>query len=352
MSPFTRVSAGLTCALALAACSSSDPSPERDATEVPSDDAEPLLEAPDDGWLVESIGKNVEPTEDVEYCEVTRLPGEPGETYYVGRMEIAFNEYSHHLILFTVPPGSEAESEYDVGDIVPCQGAHEFGTVSALGGSQLAYQDIVYPQGVARTVIGGQMAIINYHHLNTSTSDAWGHHAVALHLVDASEIVYQARTFTFVNPAFEVPAGEQASFTTECTFDDDLQLWSLTRHTHQWGTDFEVSFVSDERSSDTFWTSTHYEEDTNFRFRTRLGLDTDTIQMKAGEGFQFTCHFDNTTDEPLRFGYQARDEMCILFGTYWDPTPGAGTPPQSCVVTALDESGFGVGERFDAPGFD
>jgi hypothetical protein len=176
-------------------------------------------------------------------------------------------------------------------------------------GSQLPYQDIVYPGGVARTVIGGQMVIINYHHLNTSTGDVWGQHAIALHHVDASEVVYEARTFTFVNPAFEVPAGEERSFTSECTFDHDLQVWALTRHTHRWGTDFEVSFIGDERSGEIFWTSEHYEEDTNFRFATRLGLDTDTVQMKAGDGFRFTCHFDNTTDDTLRFGFEARDEM-------------------------------------------
>jgi hypothetical protein len=342
----------LAAPLALGGCSSSDPSTDVDTPSGPQNQAAPLLDAPDDGWLVESIGTTIDAGQDVEYCEVARLPGTPGETYYVSRMEVAFNEYSHHLILFTVPPGSEAESDFEVGDIVPCQGAHQFGTVSALTGSQLPYQDVVYPEGVGRSVIGGQMIVINYHHLNTSTENVWGHHAIALHLVDESEVVYQAKTFAFANGAFEVPPQEQRAFTSECTFDHDLQVWALTRHTHRWGTDFEVSYISDDRSQDVFWTSTDFEGDTNFRLQTRLGLDTETVQMKAGEGFRFTCNFDNTTDEPLRFGFEATDEMCILFGQYWDPTPGANTPPQSCVVSSVDDTGFGVGERFDAPGFD
>jgi hypothetical protein len=339
-------------ALALGGCSSSDDASEPQASDLPEQREQPLLEAPEDGWLIESIGMNIAPGEDVEYCEVARLPGTPGQTYYVNRTQVAFNEYSHHLILFTVPPGSDAESEFEVGDIVPCNGAHQFGAVSALTGSQQAYQDVTYPEGVGRTVVGGQMVVINYHHLNTSNQAAWGRHAVALHLVDGSGIDHLARTFAFANTAFEIPPGTQRSFTSECTFDHDVQVWALTRHTHRWGTDFEVSFVGGDRGDDVFWKSEHYEADTNFRFRTELGLDSETLLMNAGEGFRFTCHYDNTTDETLRFGFGARDEMCILFGQWWEVTPGAGTPPQSCMISEVDETGFGVGQRIDAPGFD
>lgn len=340
-------------ALVLGACSSSDPGTTPDEPVEPeAETTEALLDPPASGFLIESIGTNIRAGEDVEYCEVARFPGSPDETYYVNRMEVAFNEFSHHLILYTVPPGSEAESQYEVGDIVPCNGAHQFGTVGALTGSQKPYQNIQYPDGIGRTVQGGQMIIWNYHHLNTSKDDVWGRHAVAMHTVDKSEIVQLAKTFAMANVAIDVPPRSEASFTSECTFDQDIQVWALSRHTHQWGTNFDVSFVGDRLGDEHLWTSTDYEADTSFQFERDYGLDSPTIRMRAGEGFRFTCHYDNPTDEPLRFGFEATDEMCILFGAWWDVTPDADTPGQSCVIQSIDADGIGRGERFDAPGFE
>jgi hypothetical protein len=47
------------------------------------------LEAPKSGFQVRSHGAEVQPGEDVEYCEVARLPGEAADEYYVNRVELA-----------------------------------------------------------------------------------------------------------------------------------------------------------------------------------------------------------------------------------------------------------------------
>ncbi len=334
-------------ALAMAGCSSADvgdPAPDGNepgtgpATEI-------LLEPPANGFTMESIGTSIEAGQDIEYCEVARLPGTPDETFYIERFESAISGYSHHLILFSIPPGSDAEQEYEVGDIIECNGAHEFGTISAVTGTQLPYNEVDYPDGIGRKLEGGQMVIFNYHHLNTSADDVWGRHAVNFHLAEADDIQKLAKTFAMVNASIDTPPRSKASFTGECRFDHDIEVWGLVRHTHRWGKDFDVSFASDKRNNEHLWTSTDFEADTEYDFG-------DPILMEAGEGFRFTCDFDNTTDQPLKFGLKATDEMCILFGAWWEVNVGDEIPGQSCGMPTIDPDGISRGVRIDAPGFD
>src|SRR5687768_14590366 len=46
------------------------------------------LPVPRNGFQVRSIGEEIAPGEDVEYCEVGELPGEPSQTYYVKSIEL------------------------------------------------------------------------------------------------------------------------------------------------------------------------------------------------------------------------------------------------------------------------
>src|SRR5262245_56918193 len=99
-------------------------------------------------------------------CEIVRLPGSPGETYYVQRIESCMTSGSHHLIVATIDPGSETEADAVEGQIVQCispAGVSE--AITPLTASQLPYYEEAFPTGVARAYRGGQLAIFNYHYL-------------------------------------------------------------------------------------------------------------------------------------------------------------------------------------------
>ena len=88
-------------------------------------------------------------------------------------------------------------------------------------------------------------------------------------------------------------------------------VFQLTRHTHQWGTDFPVKYKGGPKDGELIFTSPDYENaDYNFE---------EPALIRAGEGFEWTCNYQNTTDSVLRFGIKATDEMCILFGQIYDP---------------------------------
>src|SRR5687768_18199628 len=66
------------------------------------------LERPERGLQVRNIGTQIGPGEDAEWCEVAELPGDPGQTYYVDKVEVANAPFSHHLFVSTAIPGSKA----------------------------------------------------------------------------------------------------------------------------------------------------------------------------------------------------------------------------------------------------
>jgi hypothetical protein len=89
-------------------------------------------------------------------------------------------------------------------------------------------------------------------------------------------------------------------------------VFKLTRHTHKWGTEFPVSFAGGESDGELIYSSPNYE-DPDFFFE-------EPVLVQAGEGFEWTCNYNNTTESTLRFGVKATDEMCILFGQIYHPT--------------------------------
>ena len=326
----------LSASLTLLACGSgNDEGSGEPGGPKPGGDPVSTLEVPTQGFQMKSIGTTILAGEDVEYCEVAVVPGEEGEDIFFNRVETALSGYSHHLIIYTVEPGSEADANTTVGEILPCQGTHDLGDgIGSIGGAQKPYSNTVYPEGAGRKLIGGQKIIWNYHHLNTSTEDVAARHALNVHTVPS--IDHLAKTMAWVNIGINTPPRSRAEFTGQCAVRDDVMVWALSRHTHRWGTDFDVYFAGGERDGEHLWTSTDFELDINYAFE-------EPILMRKGEGFRFTCAFDNTTDEPLRFGPKATDEMCILFGVYWAPEAGAEVSRQSCVMFKEDENGVAHG---------
>lgn len=280
------------------------------------------LPPPERGFQVRSVGATIEPGEDVEYCEVVELPGGPDDVYFVNRFESQMTGGSHHLIVEAIEPGSPTEANAQPGDRVECITSRAFGEdLGAVTGSQAPYKDETYPEGVGRRYVGGQRLVFDYHYFNTGSEPLAAAAAVNFHTVEAERVHTIARNFGFYNFGIDTPPGAEASFTSECAFDREVTVYKLTRHTHQWGTDFEVWRAGGAHDGEQVLVSDHYEK-TDF-------VLPEPMQLGAGEGFRFACSYRNTESYPLVFGVEATDEMCILFGVWW-PTDGGEATDQSC----------------------
>lgn len=324
------------------ACKSDDARLERvedGGVDLRPDEAYLGLKKPRNGFQIRSVGAEIEPGEDLEFCEVGRLPGDSDTTYIVQSFEFGNETNSHHLIVSAAVAGSPAEAKLEalgVGNKVPCFSAENaFGSESftSVGGSQQPYVEVVMPERVGREFHGGQLVVFDYHYLNTRDESIQARSAVNFHLTDADSIDHIAKGFSFSNYTIVTPPGEQGSFTGECHFLDDVMLGDITRHTHRWGTDFAVWFSGGARDGEPIWTSRDWQHETFYRFDS-------PILMKAGEGLRFRCDYWNDTERSLRYGLSATDEMCILFGTIWE-AEGDQLPNQSCAIVWQDAEGIG-----------
>ncbi len=283
------------------------------------------LALPESGFQVTTIGEWLEPGTDVEYCEVVQLPGSPDETFSVSRIEVAMHQFSHHVIVKAAVPGSETEAAMVVGEREPCIRPQQpfGGDMVDVTGAQKPYYSSDWPAGVGRIYHGGQKLVVDWHYYNPTTEPIPARHAINFHVAAPDAVQHVAETFGFYNYAIAVEAGETGATATECTFDKDVLIWSLTRHTHQWGRDVHVWHAGGQHDGEHLWTSTDWAHDLDYFF------EDGPMLIKAGEGFGFQCEYENTEDHTLNFGVKASDEMCILFGDIWSPT-GEDVSDQSC----------------------
>ena len=307
------------------------------------------LKMPKNGFQIRSKGAEVGSGEDVEYCEVARLPGDADQKYFVNKLELGNQKGSHHLIVSAAVAGSAAEAkleELGEGNRVPCLGAEsKFGPDSfvSVGGSQQPYNEIVMPENVGREYHGGQYIVFDYHYLNTRDEPIQAASAVNFHLTDKASVKHIARGFNFSNYTLATAPGTEASYIGECLFNTDVMLSDVTRHTHRWGTDFAVWFVGGDRDGEEFWTSDDWQHNTTHAFDKPL-------RVSKGQGLRFRCSYNNDTSHALRYGTSATDEMCILFGTVWEANDGEELKSQSCSIVWVGEDGVGH-SAIEAGGF-
>jgi len=336
MTAFHRLwtSTALLCLATTPACSSGSDDPKEASHETYMG-----LEAPAHGFQVRSVGTTIGPGEDVEYCEVAELPGTPDTTYFMNSVEMANGKGSHHLIVEYAEPGSPADEKLramNVGDRVPCISVTTaFGEGTRMvGGIQHPYGEKALPPGIAQKYFGGQRIVFDYHYYNATEDAVEARSAMNVHTLPEDDVEQLAAVLGFPNWTIDTPPGQKASFKGDCRFEHDTRVGMLVRHTHQWGRDFSAWFAGGARDDEHIWTTPDYETETDHPFE-------QPAQLKAGEGFRFECQYENTENHRLRFGVNATDEMCILFGYYWDAGGAYEPQKEDCQIAYTAEDGIG-----------
>jgi hypothetical protein len=343
MHPSPRFLVALAALLSLPACSSDSSSgiapgdqsddggnPEGGPSAPPECTSEVCIDVPEGGFAVEARGTTIEPGQDIQYCEVVQIPGEPGEPIYVSAIDGRMTPFSHHLNAMLVAPGSAADQATTPGQLVEClnNGRQPFGSglrqIFSMGTPE---EQLVLPEGIGHRLEGGQKIVLNYHYFNSSDAQVPAKAALAFHTTDAANATREMRRFGMYNIGIQIPAQSKASFQAQCTMANDIELVALWRHTHRWGTDFSAWRTGGASDGEHLFTKTDWEHDITFTPETPLSI-------AKGEGLRFECSFDNTTDHTMTFGELATDEMCILYGYFVGKGAGLAGPEDCIIVSA------------------
>jgi len=291
------------------------------------------LAPPRQGFQLETLGVMIEAGDDMRWCEVLQLPGEPGQQFVVDRIETALSDHGSDLVLTAAQPGSPTDAIMDVGARIPCLRAGEaFGedlrTVTA---TQHAYHDQRYPDGVGQLLEGGQKLVVEYHYENTTGEAIAARAKINFHLAPVERLRHLARTATFDNLTIYTPPLGRSSHLAECTVTAPLVVGELVRRTRAWGTDFRVWISGGPRDGELVWHSADHRD-------TNLELN-EPITLSPGEGFRFQCNYFNGTQDELRFGTGTGDEVCSLQAIYWSQDPAQTPSPQECLLLTVDPDG-------------
>lgn len=270
---------------------------------------------PEDGFQITTQGIRMAAGEDDEWCEAFEVPADPenpDREWCITRAEVAMTEGYHHLFVAKAPIGSPSESLMEVGKRVRCVGgAHvTYGSdLLPIPLPQGKYADVPYYEGVGEKFKAGQKISVNYHYLNSTDEDIIAVTKLNFHAAPCDGLREMGQ-FGFYNQDIAVPPHGTASTRMDATFTQDVYVLDLFRHTHRFGRDVPISFYKGARDGELIYNSPDYELGAGYRF-------AEPVLIKKGEGLSFVCNFENDTDDWIRFGPTADDEMCMLLGTWW-----------------------------------
>ena len=260
-----------------------------------------------------SVAAGVERTQ----CVTKRL-GNPA-ALHVGTLHNELGPASHHMIVYKVADTVEQLTPVDckpfTNTLDPAKGA-------PLMITQKKDEVLALPAGVAYTFDPNQMLRIEVHYINATASDVMLTATAHFESIPDAQFKNEAG-FLFLGdidirlaPMKQATVGP-ASLLLPTEF-DGINFFAITGHTHQLGTNVKVSTSSASRDR----VNTVYEV-ANWTWSESPTVFAPTpFQLPAGGGFTFSCDYNNTTANQVKFGESANAEMCF-FWAYYYPNKGA-----------------------------
>jgi hypothetical protein len=222
------------------------------------------------------------------------------------------SKFGHHAILMEVP-GVDAKP----GESHECT-EQDMNTARYLAGGSDAAQNIKIPEGIAFRISAKANLMVQTHWINTSSSPAEGQTVfnVAARTPDPSR--KQAQLFTALTMKINIPARGKASATTDCTIQEDIDLFNFGGHAHEWGTNVKIERIG--LNNNVPQPELLYNKEWHPEFQSNPPLDTfevnKPLSFKKGDVVRVTCDYTNTEDKALSFPR----EMCVAFGFYFPAT--------------------------------
>ena len=234
----------------------------------------------------------------------------------VNRIETRMRPGSHHLLLYTFPPGTGAAAlpPFDVvRDIRNPNGTLNYGNMLHMGyhvffaGAMTPTSDYRFPEGVALLLPANAALDLNAHYANRTDAEVPGEAYVNLHTADASRVRHVARTLNLQNNSITLPPGRRTTLTRTFVMEAPTRVFMLTSHMHARGERFVIRISGGARNGEVVYTNTDWEHPVVTTY-------AEPIVLQRGEGLTSEITWNNNTSRTITFGLTSEDEMGIIFG--------------------------------------
>ncbi|MFT7623511.1 MAG: hypothetical protein ACI9WU_002694 [Myxococcota bacterium] len=312
LNPLVGCASGLTAEVSAdTSVSAATDTAEQPDSATPSEDttAEPAIEplappAEGKGFQV-TMEAVAPPYEEIWVCDVYAMPIETIAA--VNRVEVQQTEGTHHLTLSTLglsSAGKVPHGRYDCNDLYGDSTLMEEQIM--FYGNQGSASDVMQlPEGVAATLPSTIDVIHEMHFVNASAKPVDVFSRLNAYTIELDEVVTGIWGGSVRDEYINIPANATHSEWTRCVMNTDVEVLFLASHTHQLGVQFDVRRFDGTEVGDIMYTN----DDWHIPLITQY--DPPMIVPK-GQGFEWTCTWDNYTDSPINYGNASTDEMCNL----------------------------------------
>ena len=235
-------------------------------------------------------------------CLVYRL--ETDTVSHVNRLEYQQNYGMHHITISTTGfVGGQIEPGlYDCESLL----MEAMDDTMMIFGSQ-GYEEgvIQLPEGVAASVPAGIDVIHELHYVNTTDKPVDLYSRINAYTISAEEMTEGIWGGNVRDEHINIPANSSHTEWTRCVLNKDVDVIFLASHMHKLGKEFTIRLFDGTESGDIFYTNDDWHNPKIVQYET-------PIHVAAGTGFEYSCTWENPTDEPIQYGLTADDEMCNL----------------------------------------
>lgn len=266
---------------------------------------EPL---PTELQLVSPVLKDIASGTDVTYCSYLDSHMNAGTD--VVSFRVFQSRAGHHSMVYT------AKQERPVGTHVCTEDDMLNTRVIAMNGGE-GVGAFTIPDGLAFRVSANSQLMIQSHWINATPETVDGQVVAYLTSKPSSTDRVPMDFFNVILTDINVPAGQQFTNSTTCTIGQDMQLYSLDGHAHEFATHVSIEILDPAGgASNMLWSNPWRPE-----YQSNPPINIYSVQkplvLKAGQKVRVTCSWDNTQGgSDISFPR----EMCVSSGFYF-PAP-------------------------------
>lgn len=235
-------------------------------------------------------------------CSVYPLPTE--EISAVNWVEYQQTPGTHHMTLSTpgLIPGLVEPGMYDCQELL---GGLMEDQIMFFGAQGTAQDTLYLPEGVAAQFPAGLDVIHELHYVNATDEpvDVYARvNAYTIPMEDVNEGIWGGQVRDeYIN----IPASSSHTEWTRCVLNEDIDVLFLASHTHKLGIEFTIRRFDGENSGEIFYTNDDWHDPKIIQY-------DPPMVIPAGEGFEYSCTWENPNENPVSYGLTAEDEMCNL----------------------------------------
>jgi hypothetical protein len=242
---------------------------------------------------------DVGPGEDVTFCTFTDVILD--EATIFAESYGAESPFGHHAILqYTNTP-----QDPHTGDCGTMDGQMLLG---GSGGKNVADTPTL-PKNFGVEVPAGTQLVINHHWINTSDQTVQGQAMMLARKLPRGGDTVLAGSLPMLGLGWEIPAADKLTYSTECTFPEDVSYVLALGHMHEYGQHVSVDVKRTDGTTDSLIDQA-WSADSGTTAGGKIFTLDDPYEIKKGDTVRLTCDWANPTAAPIGFPR----EMCIFFG--------------------------------------